>query len=234
MTPGTDPRLLILETSGPQGQVALARESLILQVRLLDETRRHARDLAPAVAEILAAEGWRPREVQAVIVNRGPGSYTGLRVGIISAKAFAFATGCSLIAVDSFAAVACQAPSQATSLCVIGDAQQDKIYQQHFSRFGPSSPWEPQSPLVIQAFGDWVASWAHWGWLSGPGLRQYVDRLPTGVKLVSEKDRDPHPQSLLRIGLARWSAGERDDPWKLEPLYLRPSSAEEKWLRQPK
>jgi tRNA A37 threonylcarbamoyladenosine modification protein TsaB len=136
-----------------------------------------------------------------------------------------------LIAVDSFSAVACQAPNQATRLCVIGDAQQDKIYEQRFSRNGPSSPWEPSSPLVIQAFSDWLASWAHWGWLSGPGLHRYVDRLPAGVGLVPEKDRDPHSQSLLGIGLARWSAGERDDPWKVEPLYLRPSSAEEKWLR---
>jgi tRNA threonylcarbamoyladenosine biosynthesis protein TsaB len=229
-----EPRFLILETSGRQGQVALARGSSILQVRRLDEARRHARDLAPAVADILAAEEWKPREVQAVIVNRGPGSYTGLRVGIMSAKIFAYATGCRLIAIDSFAAVACQAPSQALSLCVIADAQQDKIYEQRFSRTGPKSAWIAHSPLMIQGFSEWAASWVHWGWISGPGLRQYVDRLPAGAKVVPEKDREPHPQSLLQIGLARWSAGERDDPWKLEPLYLRPSSAEEKRPQQAK
>ena len=55
--------------------------------------------------------GWQPRDVQAVIVSRGPGSYTGLRVGIISAKTFAYATGCDLLAVDTFAALALQAPA---------------------------------------------------------------------------------------------------------------------------
>ena len=228
------PRFLILETSGRQGQVALARGDFIVQSRRLDEARRHARDLAPAVAQLLAAEGWKPRDVQGVIVNRGPGSYTGLRVGVMSAKAFAFATGCGLLAVDCFAAVAMQAPSQATRLCVIADAQQDKIYEQRFSRTEPGSIWKPDSSLAIQAFSDWLASWAHWGWISGPGLRHYADRLPAGVQPVPEEAREPQPQSLLEIGLARWAAGERDDPWKMDPLYLRPSSAEEKLTQQPK
>jgi tRNA threonylcarbamoyladenosine biosynthesis protein TsaB len=152
----------------------------------------------------------------------------------MSAKAFAYATGCRLIAVDSFMAVACQAPNQVTHLRVIADAQQDKIYEQSFSRAGPTSAWKPDSPLAIRAFTEWLRSQAHGGWISGPGLRQYADRLPAGAQLVPEKDWDPQPQSLLAIGLTRWSAGEWDDAWKLEPLYLRPSSAEEKWLQQPK
>src|SRR5205807_5119629 len=102
------PRLLILETSGRVGQVALARGPIILRTRQLSETRRHARDLAPAVAELLAAEGFTPRDLQGIIVSRGPGSYTGLRVGVMSAKALAYAVGCSLVAVDTFAAIALQ------------------------------------------------------------------------------------------------------------------------------
>src|SRR5438132_10647915 len=105
-----DPNLLILETSGRVGQVALARGPRLLELRRLDETRRHARDLAPAVADLLDKQHWTPRAIQAVLVDRGPGSYTGLRVGIISAKTFAYATGCALLAVDAFAAIALQAP----------------------------------------------------------------------------------------------------------------------------
>src|SRR5216683_2344963 len=105
-------KLLILETSGKAGAVALAEGDVVRQVRRLDETRR------------------QPRELAAVIVSRGPGSYTGLRVGIMSAKAFAYATGCALIAVDTFAAIAAQAAPDVLLLDVIGDAQQDKAYLQ--------------------------------------------------------------------------------------------------------
>src|SRR6185437_7257912 len=92
-------------------------------VRRLDETRRQARDLAPAMAALLAEQGWRPREVQAVLVSHGPGSYTGLRVGIMSAKTFAYATGCPLIAVDTFKAIALQAPESVAQVDVLADAQ---------------------------------------------------------------------------------------------------------------
>src|SRR5215471_12911522 len=106
-----DARLLLLETSGRVGQVALAEGGRLRGVRRLEETRRHARDLAPAVRELLAAQGWRVRDLHGVIVSRGPGSYTGLRVGIMSAKALAYATGCTLLAIDTFAVIAGQAPA---------------------------------------------------------------------------------------------------------------------------
>src|SRR5262245_29331387 len=105
-----EPRFLILETSGRVGQVALARGAMLLRGRRLDAARRHARGLAPAVAELLQDEGWRPRDLDAVLVSRGPGSYTGLRVGVMSAKALAYATGCRLLAVETFAAITRQSP----------------------------------------------------------------------------------------------------------------------------
>src|SRR5690242_12220662 len=127
-----EPRLLILETSGRAGFVAVAEGPRLMYDRRLDETRRHARDLAPAAADLLQRAGWRPRDVQAVIVGKGPGSYTGLRVGIMAAKAFAYATGCALVGVETFGAIARQAPSEALRLDVVADAQQGRAYWQRF------------------------------------------------------------------------------------------------------
>jgi len=227
-----EPRLIILETSGRTGEVALARGPVIVQHRLLDQTRLHARDLAPAVASMLSAEGWKSAEIQGLIINRGPGSYTGLRVGIMSAKAFAYATGCALIAVDGFAAVARQAPVETLQIAVIADAQQDRIYHQNFSRTSLTET-SPASPLQIDRFADWLPGVRNDRWVTGPGLRTFQSRLPPQVQVPNEACWDPHPQALLDIGLPRFARGERDDYWTLEPLYLRPSSAEEKWARQP-
>ncbi len=126
------PRLLLLETSGRGGFVALAEGPTLRGVRRLDEARRHARDLAPATAELLAAQGWKARDLHGVVVGRGPGSYTGLRVGIMSAKTLAYAVGCALVAVDTFAVVAEQAPDAVRRMDVLADAQQDKVYVQAF------------------------------------------------------------------------------------------------------
>src|SRR5688500_13907519 len=103
-------RFAILDTSQRVGWVALARGERVLASRRLDEARRHARDLAPALAELLAEQGWKARALEGVIVSRGPGSYTGLRVGLMSAKTLAYAAGCPLLAIDTFAAIALQTP----------------------------------------------------------------------------------------------------------------------------
>src|SRR5438270_13709798 len=116
-----EPRIVILETSCQVGQVAVARGAKVLAVRRLDEARRHARDLVPALRDLLAEQGWRARELDAVVVSRGPGSYTGLRVGVMSAKTLTYATGCALLAIDTFAAIALQAPPDVRSVAVIAD-----------------------------------------------------------------------------------------------------------------
>jgi tRNA threonylcarbamoyladenosine biosynthesis protein TsaB len=226
-------RFLILETSGRAGRVAAAEAESLLRWRTLDETRRHARDLAPAVAAILAELDWKPRQVAAVFVSQGPGSYTGLRVGIMSAKAFAYATGAALVGVPTFQAIALQAPVNSMSIEVLADAQQDRIYVQRFERREASGDIFPASPLAIRPFAEWLADRKGSDWLTGPGLRRFHDRLPAGTAIVEPESWDPLPESLLRIALARYRGGERDDPIAFEPIYLRPSSAEEKWDARP-
>jgi tRNA threonylcarbamoyladenosine biosynthesis protein TsaB len=218
---------MVLETSGRRGLVAVADGDRVLAARALDESRRNARDLAPALAELLAAAGWRARQLEAVYVSVGPGSYTGLRVGVMSAKALAYATGCALIGVETFAAIARQALSSCERLDVIADAQKDNVYLQSFLREGDA--WRPAGPLSITAFADWLKGRDPLSWVSGPGLAKYGDRLPADVRCVAAEQREPGVEALLALGLARYRADERDDPFTLGPIYLRASSAEQQW-----
>jgi tRNA threonylcarbamoyladenosine biosynthesis protein TsaB len=228
------PRLLIIETSGRIAEVALAEGENVRGARRLDEARRHARDLAPAVKELLAAAGCKPREVQAVIVSRGPGSYTGLRVGIMSAKAFAYAAGCAILAVDTFAAIARRAPPEVQRLDVLGDAQQDNVYVQHFDRPGPGGPLIGVSSLVICPFSQWLTQCQPGTAATGPGIRGKEGRLREDSVVVDGARWDPRAESLLELGLDRYLRGDRDDLWAVEPLYLRPSAAEQQWRDRPK
>jgi tRNA threonylcarbamoyladenosine biosynthesis protein TsaB len=181
---------------------------------------------------MLTEQGWKPRELTGVFVSRGPGSYTGLRVGIMSAKAFAYVTGCALIAVDTFAAVAWQAPLEVQYLEVIGDAQQDKLYVQEFARAADKG-LRPVNPLSIVSFTNWLERRDRACWISGPALHRFATRLPAECRVVELGSWDPGVAALLQIGLDQYERGERDDPWTLEPLYLRPSSAEEQWAKRP-
>ena len=84
----------------------------------------------------------------------------------------------------------------------------------------------------MRPFADWLAGRAAEAWVSGPGLHRWGARLPIGVPAVDASLWDPQPDSLLRRGLARHLAGEPTAPFALEPLYLRPSSAEEQRARR--
>jgi tRNA threonylcarbamoyladenosine biosynthesis protein TsaB len=216
---------LILETSGRGAKIGLARNGAVVQSVSLDDTRRHARDLAATVDRFLKAESLVPRDLTGVMVGRGPGSYTGLRVGVISAKALTFAIGCKLIAVDTFAAIAEQAPAQANSLWVMGDALQGHIYLQRFTR--GESGWSAADELRIERAEDWLNGATAGTWMTGPGLKAHANRIPQTYLLVPEADRDPRIEILFEVG-AKLTPLTREEMFALEPLYLRGSSAEEK------
>src|SRR4051812_47130680 len=125
---------LLIETSGRVGRLGLARGGAVARAADLDPARRHARDLAATADALLTADALRPADLTGVMVGHGPGSYTGLRVGLISAKALAYALGCQLVPVPTFAAIAEQAPAEARVLWVLADALQGLIYVQRFER----------------------------------------------------------------------------------------------------
>jgi tRNA threonylcarbamoyladenosine biosynthesis protein TsaB len=181
------------------------------------------------VISLLAEHNWTPQSIQVVIVSRGPGSYTGLRVGIMSAKTFAYVTGCALIAVDTFAALAHQVPGEAGAVEVLADAQQARVYVQRFVHGRDRAERQPATPLRIEQLDDWLTRRQPGDWVTGPGLYTYGAQLPNGIPRTLPDNWDPRPESLLQVGLARYLAGERDDVSAVEPLYLRPSAAEQQW-----
>jgi tRNA threonylcarbamoyladenosine biosynthesis protein TsaB len=228
-----DDRFAIIETSGRGGHVALAQADRLVGQRQLDETgtRRHARDLAPALRTLLAEQGWSIRTLHGVIVGRGPGSYTGLRVGIMSAKTLAYAIGCKLYAIDTFAAIAAQAPAEVLAVDVIADAQQGRVYFQPFVRGSTRAAWQAAAALGITTLDMWLERRSEQAWISGPGVDIFAARLPTD-RLVEAVHRQAHPGSLLALAWARHRHGQTDEVYAVEPLYLRASAAEEQWRQR--
>ncbi len=89
--------------------------------------------------------------------------------------------------------------------------------------------WKPLSSLTIQPFPEWLANLDESVLVTGPGLRNNVNRLPRIIAAVAEEYWDPQLPSLLHIGLESYRTGRRDDLLTLEPIYLRPSAAEQQW-----
>jgi tRNA threonylcarbamoyladenosine biosynthesis protein TsaB len=217
---------LLLETSERGGRVGVAVAGKVARAAQLDAARRHNRDLAPAAAEVLRAVDHSPNDLTGVMVSVGPGSYTGLRVGVMSAKALAYATGCRLVAVPTFHAIAEQAPPEAEAVEVIADALQGLVYAQRFRR-AEGGEWAPVNELRIEPARDWATRLGEGVWVSGPGLALNEHAIPNTLARVEVERRRPELDALLRVGL-RLPPLTAAEVMRLEPLYLRGSSAEEK------
>ncbi len=220
---------LILETSGRTGLVGVAVGEVVVAARVLDGAKRHNRDLVPTCAELLAEGGFTAKQLAGVMVGLGPGSYTGLRVGLMAAKGFGMATGCAFVAVPTFHTLAAQAPAEWPFAEVIGDALQGTIYRQRFGGVLANGLRLPLGELQIVPFADWKTARDPEAGVAGPGAEQFGDRLD-GRPVTVTADCHPRVETLLRVG--RTVAPLARPEWfAVEPLYLRGSSAEEKAKR---
>ncbi len=222
-----DTKLLLIETSGITGRVGLARGDKLLSEAVLDGGQQRTRDLVPRCQHLVTEQQWKPTDLDAIVVSIGPGSYTGLRVGIMTAKALAYALSKPLIAVPTFDVIAWQcfqAHPEMTSLQVIADGQQDRVYVQEFA-----SDLSTVSPLSIFTGEKWRAGLTAGTCVVGPGLRQQQKHLHPSIQLLQESLWDPQLPGLLALGRRQQLEGKLADSFSLEPLYLRASSAEEQW-----
>jgi tRNA threonylcarbamoyladenosine biosynthesis protein TsaB len=148
-------------------------------------------------------------------------------VGLVCGKTMAYATGAKLVAVDSFQAVARNAPPDVTRLFVIGDAQRGDLFVGEYQR-SPEGRWERDGHLQIADFDAWNAGLQADAIVSGPGLETYRDHLDRPEQALDPESWRPRAAHVAHIGAEDAAAGVAHDPFSIDPIYGRKSSAEEK------
>jgi len=217
-------RVLVLETAGKVGQAAVVADGAVIAEARLGQERRRASDLALVVDRLFREAGWEPRSLTSVVVGLGPGSYTGLRVGLASAKALVYATSSRFFGVETFAAVAHRIPVGIGRVSVIADALQGRLFRRDYIR---SAGLEPAGPLEVIGATDWRNSLTPGTTVTGPAATAWADSLPAGIRLAPADEREPRPIDVLMVAqTCPWATNA--DMWTADPLYLRGSSAEEK------
>ncbi len=114
------------------------------------------------------------------MVGIGPGSYTGLRVGVVSAKVLAYSVGCRLVAVPTFRAIVEQVPAEHSVADVIGDALQGHVYVQRFTR--KQNGWTATDDLRIETVANWLDSLLPNSAITGPGVAIHDAAIPEHVR----------------------------------------------------
>jgi tRNA threonylcarbamoyladenosine biosynthesis protein TsaB len=222
--------LLALETSAERGGVALFEGGELLGEADVPERERHAASLLVCLDGLLARVGRRLDEVDRIALAIGPGSFTGLRIGLATALGLAFGTGRRLVPVPTLAALAFQA--ETPGLCApLLDARRGEVYAGLYDAAGNAL-----LPDACATVADWVASLPPEGPLAlvGGGARLYRRELEAAL---GARARFLHAVGELRarsvgaLGHRLAAAGADLSPEKVELRYLRQAEAERKRVR---
>lgn len=223
--------VLAVDTTTPSGSVALLENGVLLGEVNLESPGTHSARLLRSVDFLLGVHGLDVKDLDAFAVAAGPGSFTGIRIGVGAVQSLAFASGKPVAPVSTLLALASKlAADGARLVCPLLDAKKDELYAALFEA-GPSGLVEviPQGAYAPDAFfarlpARRVVSFA------GSGLAVYREKLRPYVR---DKARFPRRSPFIaaevgRIGCAMVREGKGVAAAALEPLYFRRSQAEEK------
>ena len=224
-------RIVALETSGVTASVALADGPTLIAEAAVPGQRRSTQSLAPTLRALLEQAGWRPADVELLAVSIGPGSFTGLRLGVATAKLFAYATDAKVRGVDTLRVIAAQAEPKGTQLQVVLDAGRGELLIGHF-RFATDGEAVPVEPTQLVEAAKWLHETSENATLTGTGLRAIRDRLSAGTTLTREACWEPRAATVAQLAWRDLQQGLVDDIWTLAPVYYRRSAAEEVWERK--
>lgn len=210
---------------------------LVLQQDFSGE-QTHSRETLVAIDQACRRAGWRPGEIDQVYVSVGPGSFTGLRVGITAAKALAFAEPVKVVAVPSLDVMVLNTESlgvfEGVAIAAVMDAKRQQVYAAVYTQNGQGDPFLPGfrrkiEPTVIFP-ADLLTQISSSLYVLGDGLRwRGRDFCAERVTCLPESYWRPQAANVLRCGWLRAQAGVFTDPDLLTPLYLRRPEAVEKW-----
>ncbi|HRZ41609.1 MAG TPA: tRNA (adenosine(37)-N6)-threonylcarbamoyltransferase complex dimerization subunit type 1 TsaB [Bacteroidales bacterium] len=218
--------LLAIESSTKVCSVVLADETRIIASREVVNGNQHAALLTKFMEEVLQEGAVSGKEIDAVAVSKGPGSYTGLRIGASAAKGICFACNIPLVAVSSLFAMA----RKAGYLCSPGDivvpmidARRMEVYREVYDH--QMNLLESVEPVIInpESFDHYTRSGRVF--IVGDGILKFGDTFAGRENILLIPEIYPQAEYLVQPAIERLQKGDADDLAYFEPLYVKDFAA---------
>ena len=220
--------ILTLDTSTTAGSVALSRGECLLAEIVVDSLANHSDRLLLQVQLLLTEQQCELAEIDAFAVIDGPGSFTGLRVGVAAAKGLARACNRPLFGVSTLHALAGALPYASLPVCALLDARKKEVYTATFSTAdgSPALLDEPRAISPQRLLENMVAPALFIG--SGAVLYHSLitERFGALAAFAPWPTHTPRASCAAPIALELLQSGAAGDPERLLPRYIRPSEAE--------
>jgi tRNA threonylcarbamoyladenosine biosynthesis protein TsaB len=220
--------LLALETATETCGVALLHDDRVVAEAHLHRPRVHSERLTPLVEDVLRHADRAADTLDAVAVSMGPGSYTGLRIGMSTAKGWALATDADLVGVPTLEAYAARIQPEAEVgdvICPLFDARRDEVYAAAYRTTPDGLDEQAETKaLTVDALPDWIGRVEGQLWLLGDGAeksREALTGVARGQRLLPPDVVAPSAPWVGRRGRQRLQTGGPDDVASFEPLYVK-------------
>jgi len=223
--------VLGIETSTSVSSVALATERGIVASASLARGKGHAEFVTPAIRQIALDAGVELRSLGGVAVGLGPGLFTGMRVGVATAKTMAQALRLPIVGIPSLDVLAYGVRHSSRLICAAADARRGEVFAAFYrqvpggiQRLSEYRAWPPDR-LAAE-----VESRSQDTLFVGDGALLYRDRLPHArTEYASNAQAFPTASALVELALPRFVREDTDPLLELEPLYVRKTDAEIAW-----
>lgn len=222
------PLLLTIQTASPSGSIAITSGERLVAELNLDVSKTPTEWLLSSISELLSVAGILKTDLDAIAVVRGPGSFTGLRVGLATAKGMAMAIDCPLLGVSSLQCLAMQVPNPALPVCVMLDARKQEVYTARY-RWHEGMPEATGAEQVIKP-AELLDEINEETLFVGNGAMVYrrviMEKLPEKACFAPAYLNFPRAAAAAALALREWESGRICSADQLMPNYLRPSEAE--------
>lgn len=227
--------VLGIETSTPQASVAIGSEQGVIASALVSRGPTYNEFLMPAIRFCLDQVGLSFRNLGGVAVSLGPGLYSGMRVGVASAKALAQAMSVPIVGMGSLDILAYEVRYAPKTICAVLDARRNEVFHA-FYRSSPGgiqrmTQYRVERPQTL-AIG--IGSRTEEVLLVGNGAllyRELFEDLGGVAEMGTMSHAFPDARALVELALARMFRDDFDSLYELKPLYLRQSARRIQWER---
>lgn len=221
-------KILAIDTATTSCSVAAIDDGLLCAELTMDKKQTHSKHLMPTIDSVLGAAGFHVGDLDGFAVTIGPGSFTGLRIGIATIKGMAFAVNKPVVGISSLEALAWQCTDRSDLICPLLDARKAEVYcaTYRFSddRLVEQTPARAVKPDVL------VREIKEPCVFIGPGAQLYRRKIQNVVGdqayFVPDDQNMIRASSIAYLSLKRFQANDIDRLADLAPQYIRKSDAE--------
>jgi tRNA threonylcarbamoyladenosine biosynthesis protein TsaB len=225
--------VLGIDTSTLVSSVAIVDSDRIVAEFTLHTRKTHSERLMPTIQQMIADADLTPKDIKGIAVSIGPGSFTGLRIGITTAKSMAFALDIPVMGVPTLDALAMQFPYSERIICPILDAQKGNVYTARYrTQSGFPRLLDEYRVMGIAELLRELTDAGESAVITGEItlFREHLQSSdPAVVQVAAPLSRMPRGAAVAAAGYQQMSAGNVQDPRTLTPFYIRRSEAEVIW-----